>query len=112
MPARSPAHSDQRQINVLDVRLLDLFAQVEAIMRCARDVQRHAIRLREKVAVNAPDADAKARIRKTVARLSRESQALQSVVQLVGQAADDLGSRAALPRSRPRGRAARASASG
>jgi hypothetical protein len=35
-----------RQSEVLDVELLDVFAQIEAMLRCGREVQRAALRVR------------------------------------------------------------------
>jgi hypothetical protein len=91
MPKHRPARvSLATQINLLDVRLLDLFAQLEAIMRCAREIQRAAIHLRAAAHAGTTDATSARKITKGVATLARESQALQSVVQSVSQAADDI----------------------
>jgi len=35
-----------RQSEVLDVQLLDVFAQIEALLRLAREIQREALRVR------------------------------------------------------------------
>jgi hypothetical protein len=88
--AASTRSIDQR-INVMDFRLLDLFAQLEAIMRCARDVQRELIRLRERrAAAEGVRAATVTTIRKRIITLSRESAALQSVVQGVAEVVDGL----------------------
>jgi hypothetical protein len=42
-PIRTPADHDSE---VLDVELLDVFAQIEALLRCGREVQREALRVR------------------------------------------------------------------
>jgi hypothetical protein len=42
MANRQPDLSFMQRIDVLDVRLLDLFAQVEALLRCGREAQRQA----------------------------------------------------------------------
>jgi hypothetical protein len=80
------------QVDVLDVRLLDLFAQVEAMLRCARDVQRNAIKLR---GTSAPVGPAQQRtiadrIRKSVRTIDRESRTLRTVASSVVQASADL----------------------
>jgi hypothetical protein len=83
--------SVERQINLMDVRLLDVFAQLEAISRCARDVQRGMIRLREKRAAPvARRSGSVTQIRKRIMSLSRESKALISVVREVAEVVDDL----------------------
>jgi hypothetical protein len=38
--------SAYRQSELLDVELLDVFAQVEALLRCGREIQREALRVR------------------------------------------------------------------
>ena len=45
MPNGRPDKAD-RQAEILDVQLLDVFAQIEALMRLAREIQREALRLR------------------------------------------------------------------
>jgi hypothetical protein len=40
---RTPA---DKQSELLDVELLDVFAQIEALLRCGREVQREALRVR------------------------------------------------------------------
>ena len=99
MPKQPPISSSmQQQINILDVRLLDLFAQLEAIMRRARDVQRAAIYLREAAQRNTPDAKSATSIRGGIRSLARESRALDTVVRSVSEAADDLPTQARLRR--------------
>jgi hypothetical protein len=88
--AASPMSIEQR-INLMDVRLLDVFAQLEAIMRCARDVQRDLIRLRERrAAAEGVRAGSVTKIRKRIVSLSREAAALQPVVQGIADVVDDL----------------------
>lgn len=42
----NPLRSSYRQPELLDVELLDVFAQIEAMLRCGREVQREALRVR------------------------------------------------------------------
>jgi hypothetical protein len=44
-PQTSPIN--ETGINELDVALLDVFAQAEAMLRCGREIQRNLIRLRD-----------------------------------------------------------------
>jgi hypothetical protein len=79
---------------VLDVRLLDLLAEVEAMLRSARDVQRNAIRMRgTSDPITARQRRALAnRIRQSVTTIDRESSTLRTVARQVVQAAADLQS--------------------
>src|SRR5262245_1574238 len=45
MPTRT-MRSPERQSEILDVQLLDLLAQIEALLRGGREVQRDALRVR------------------------------------------------------------------
>ena len=89
VPSASP---DAHKIDVLDVRLLDLFAQVEAMLRYARDIQRYAIPLRGTSAPLSPRRRRalSAKIRAAVRRINRESNVLKSVVEQVLAAVNDL----------------------
>ena len=44
-PSGNPSEEESR-INTLDVALLDLFAQTEAILRCGREIERSIVTLR------------------------------------------------------------------
>jgi hypothetical protein len=105
MPKRRFPTPIAGRVDVLDVRLLDLFAQVEAMLRSAREIQRNAIKLRG-TSMPVSRAQQRAivtRIRKSVATIDRESRTLRTVIRLVVQATADLQSavRAGSP-SRPR----------
>jgi hypothetical protein len=94
MPKRSTAAPVAPQVDALDVRLLDFFAEIEAMLRYARNVQRYLIKLR---GTSAPVSRAQQRmlvhrVRKTVRTIDRESQSLRTVVRSVTQAAADLQS--------------------
>jgi hypothetical protein len=45
MTDNHPTKAD-RQSELLDVQLLDAFAEIEALLRAGREVQRHALRVR------------------------------------------------------------------
>jgi|SRR5215213_3732591 len=89
MAQRNRAQNPDRHLNVVDLRVLDLFAQIECVMRHAREVQREVIRYREQRAVGGSNARV-ANIKRRVGAVSREARALQSVVAQVSDAADDL----------------------
>ena len=79
-------------IDILDVRLLDLFAEVEALLRHGRTAQREAIKLRGTSAPLSP-RERRAlitRIRTAVRHIEREYDELRSVVREVADAADAL----------------------
>lgn len=93
MAKRSPTNRTKEQrINVLDVTLLDLFAQIESLLRSGRDVQRHIIGLRP---ANG-NASAKrrraviAKIRHTVKQIAREHKGMSTVVRAMDASAKDL----------------------
>src|SRR4051794_20557483 len=92
MPKRSPDVSVIQRVDLLDVRLLDLFAQVEAMLRSAREIQRNAIKMRGiSVPVSAAQRRTIAdRIRKQVSTMERESVTLRTVVRSVVQASADV----------------------
>jgi phage host-nuclease inhibitor protein Gam len=84
---RSPeAHSQ-----ILDVHLLDVLAQVEAVLRGGRDVQREGLRVRNVAGASAAKRRASAvKIQKHVAQMRKECRALTRVVDELGEIADDL----------------------
>jgi hypothetical protein len=86
--------SPERQSEVLDVQLLDVLAQIEALLRGGREVQREALRVR---GVPSPVSSsqrkaAAAKIQKRVAEMDSECRTLCDVVQDLAQAADHLRS--------------------
>src|SRR3954447_5367278 len=63
-----------RRADLLDVQVLDLLAQIEALLRQGRDIQRESLRVRG-VRVGTPTvpADAAVRIAKTVTAMQRDT---------------------------------------
>jgi hypothetical protein len=85
--SRSPeAHSQ-----LFDVQLLDLFAEVEAILRSGRELQRDALKVRAIAPTNgAQRRAATARIRKRVRQMRKECRALCEVLQGLADRAEHL----------------------
>src|SRR3954470_8958750 len=92
MPKRFRPTPVAPQVDMLDVRLLDMFAQVESLLRFGRHVQGDAIKLRgiRKPLTAAQQRTIARRIRRTVRDIDRESRTLRTVVATVVQAAADL----------------------
>ena len=93
MPSRS-RQSPERQSEVLDVQLLDVLAQIEALLRGGREVQREALRVRGVPAPVSPPQRkaAAAKIQKRVAEMDSECQTLCDVIQDLAESADTLRS--------------------
>jgi hypothetical protein len=85
-------HPSPRKLDMLDVRLLDLFAQVEALLRLARDVQRHIIPLRG-TSGPLPAAERRRRVaalRRSLRLIAEEADVFPAVIRRISEAADDL----------------------
>jgi hypothetical protein len=84
---RSPEATSQ----LFDVQLLDLFAEVEAILRGGRELQRDALRMRAIAPTGAAQRRAATRrIRERVNRMRRECRTLCDVLQSLADRAADL----------------------
>lgn len=82
---------------MLDVHLLDVLAQIEALLRGGRDVQRAALRVRDVTGHSAAQRRAAAvKVQKHVAEMRKECRELAGIVDKLGDIANDL--RAALRR--------------
>jgi hypothetical protein len=80
-----------KQSELLDVELLDVFAEIEAMLRCGREVQRDALRIRGlPTPVSASQRlDAARSIRRHLADMTQQCQALTEVLRdLDGTAAE------------------------
>lgn len=83
--------SSEAQSQLFDVRLLDLFAEVEAILRGGRELQRDALRVRDIAPTNRTERRAAARrIQKRVGQLRKECLSLCGVASGLANAADEL----------------------
>ena len=83
--------SPEAQSQMFDVQLLDVFAQVEAIMRGGRELQRDALRLRGVAPTNnAQRRAATRRMQKRLGQLRKECGTLCSVVAGLMNVADSL----------------------
>ena len=110
MAKRQPDGSFLQRVDVLDVRLLDLFAHVEALLRYGRVAQRNAIKLR---GISTPLTDSERKtilraLRKTITDIDRDSDGLRAIVEAVVGAADDLCGTDGRGRMKPRIRGAAA----
>jgi hypothetical protein len=86
--------SPERQSEVLDVQLLDVLAEIEALLRGGREVQREALRVRGVPSPVTP-AQRKAaatKIQKRVAEMDAECRTLCDIVRDLAQAAKNLRS--------------------
>jgi hypothetical protein len=88
----SRSRSVDRQSEIVDVQLLDVLAQIEALLRNGREVQRESLRLR-----GVPNAggrgnrrDAAERLRKLVAAMLADSRSLSQVLRDLNAAAKSL----------------------
>src|SRR5829696_5774802 len=105
MPNQRPDSAD-RQAEILDVQLLDVFAQIEALMRSGREIQREALRLRGVPSRVGADErqDAGHVIRERLARMTGETRALGDVIKELNRTARALETLLdGGTRSRPRG---------
>jgi hypothetical protein len=90
MPTRR-TRDPERQSQILDVQLLDVLAQIEALLRGGRDVQRAALRVRQVAGNSATQRRAAAnKVKKHVAQMKKECRMLIRVVDELGGIANDL----------------------
>jgi hypothetical protein len=84
------------QSELLDVQLLDVFAQIEALLRLGREVQREVLRVRglpDPVSVSVPQRKtAGQRIRAHIGELTTECRTLGEVLKELGDTAAELDS--------------------
>jgi hypothetical protein len=82
----------ERQSEVLDVQLLDVFAQIEALLRLGREVQREALRIRDvPVPVSSSSRNAAGqRIRTHIAEMTSECRTLGEVLSELQNTATEL----------------------
>jgi hypothetical protein len=82
----------ERQSEILDVQLLDVFAQIEALLRLGREVQRHALRVRGvPEPVSAPQRKAAGqRIRAHVGEMANECRTLADILRELEDTAAEL----------------------
>jgi hypothetical protein len=87
-----PARPGDRESEVLDVELLDVLAQVEALLRLGREVQREALRVRgvPHAVTSAQRQAAGAEIQRYVREMKKECRALGEVLRDLQAAADTL----------------------
>jgi hypothetical protein len=93
MPKRSHTNRTPNQrINVLDTTLLDLFAQVESLLRSGRNIQRHAIRLRDGNGAKTAEQRRPVieKIRDAVEQIGRDLKNASGLVRAMRSAAKDL----------------------
>ena len=92
-----------RQSELLDVQLLDVFAQIEALLRLGREVQREALRVRGlPMPVSVPQRKAAGqRIRAHLAELTTECRTLGEVLKELGDTAAELDSLLQIEASTP-----------
>jgi hypothetical protein len=89
MPTRR--RSPEANSQLFDVQLLDLFAEVEAILRGGRELQRDALRMRAIAPTSgAQRRAATQRIQKRVRQMRKECLTLCNVLQGLADRADDL----------------------
>ena len=91
MPRQRQTPFTQR-VDLLDVRLLDMFAEVEAMLRYGREIQRHVRPLR---VCSTPTRAARRRLLTkrlltAVRQIRQELRVLESVIEQVDSAADAL----------------------
>jgi hypothetical protein len=87
--AGNPAY---KQSELLDVELLDVFAEIEAMLRCGREVQRDALRVRGLPNPVSPSQrlEASRSIRKHLADMMEQCQALADVLRDLDDTAAEL----------------------
>ena len=80
------------RLNALDVTLLDVFAQAEAMLRCARDIQRHVLKLRsgEGSLAGAQRASIIEKMRSAASEALNESKAILPLIRDVVHSVDHL----------------------
>ena len=91
MPNDRPDKAD-RQAELLDVQLLDVFAEIEALMRLAREIQREALRLRGVPTAVSPAErySAGQAIRRHIERMTDEGRGLADVIKQLRKSAKTL----------------------
>src|SRR3954468_15437600 len=97
-----------QQSHVIDVHLLDAFAEIESLLRSCREAQRELLKLRAvSAASDVQRRGAVTKVRRIVADLRQECRALCGVIEALGPlskalsaSADGVGRRAQLPRER------------
>lgn len=85
-------NSAYKQSELLDVELLDVFAEIEAMLRCGREVQRDALRVRglPNPVSASQRLDAARSIRKHLADMTQQCQALTGVLRDLDETAAGL----------------------
>lgn len=88
----APAQKQQGRVNALDLALLDVLAQAEAMMRCGREIQRKIITLRggDGPLTLEKRSAAVTKIRKAATEMKTECHATAPLVDEVVQAATEL----------------------
>lgn len=88
----NPGNPAYKQSELLDVELLDVFAEIEAMLRCGREVQRDALRVRGLPTPTsaAQRLDAARSIRKHLANMTEQCQALAAVLRDLDETAAEL----------------------
>ena len=92
MAKRRTAPSIENRLNALDVTLLDVFAQAEAMLRCVRDIQRHVLRLRagEGTLVGGRRASIIEKMRSAASEMRKESSAMLRLISDISKGVDRL----------------------
>ena len=82
----------ENRLNALDVTLLDVFAQAEALLRCARDIQRHVLKLRGATGMPAGGQRAAVieKMRSAASEMRKESDAMRPLIRDISKGVDDL----------------------
>jgi len=79
--ARRADQPGQSAADVLDVHILDIAAQLEALLRAVREIQRNVLRLRGALAASGPDADPVTEIQERLASMLRDCDAMRDVLE-------------------------------
>ena len=70
----------ERTADVLDVHVIDVLAQLEALLRSVHEIQRAVLRVRGTLPPGAGDGDAVEDIQLRLARMAEECEALRSAI--------------------------------
>jgi uncharacterized protein YoaH (UPF0181 family) len=82
MATRKGGNDVDQRAAIVDVQLLDVLAQIEALLRNGREVQRELLRVRGVLSYTTPDQQRKAaaRVQTLVSGMLSDSRALSKVV--------------------------------
>jgi|tagenome__1003787_1003787.scaffolds.fasta_scaffold18967696_2 hypothetical protein len=92
MAKRRTTPSIENRLNALAVTLLDVYAQAEATLRCARDIHRHVVKLRsrEETLTGGQRASIIEKMRSAASDMRKESNAMLPLIRDISRGVDYL----------------------